>query len=309
MNAPLAPLVAWYRRVKRPMPWRLKPAPYACWLSEIMLQQTTYEQALPYYTRFLATFPTVESLAAASEAAVLKAWEGLGYYARARNLLKAAQQIIASGWPRSAAEWRALPGVGPYTAAALASVLSGERVAVVDGNVARVFARYWRLKDDFSKLPQRAQLAARLTDAMCGKPGDFNQAMMELGQCVCTPTSPACAKCPLHSSCASYAADCVADYPVKTPRKALPVREAAAVVLTDSAGKVLLVQNQAGKLLKGLWDLPRLEPSDAYEQTFTHFKLVLSVNRVSAAGVYVDPRQVPLTNAAKCILKRMGILA
>ena len=184
-------LESWFAKVKRPMPWRRRPSPYFCWLSEIMMQQTTYAAVLPYYERFLKRFPTVEKLAAAKEGEVLKAWEGLGYYARARNLLKAAKEVVRDSartvWPRTAAEWAALPGVGPYTAAALASVLSGERTPVVDGNVARVFSRVWKLKDDFSKLPARAKLAARLRPEIekCRVPGDFNQAMMELGATVC----------------------------------------------------------------------------------------------------------------------------
>ena len=156
-------LCAWFARVKRPMPWRLAPSPYVCWLSEIMMQQTTYGAVLPYYTRFLARFPSVEALAAADEPDVLKAWEGLGYYARARNLHKEAKQIAAAGrWPATVGEWAAVPGVGPYTAAALASVLDGVPEPVVDGNVARVFARCWALDDDFHKLPARKKLADRL---------------------------------------------------------------------------------------------------------------------------------------------------
>ena len=217
-----AALEGWFAKVKRPMPWRTNPTPYVCWLSEIMMQQTTYTAVLPYYERFLKKFPTVERLAAAKESDVLKAWEGLGYYARARNLLKAAQQIVTrtqrtegrgpsvssaprADWPRSSAGWAAIPGVGPYTAAALSSVLNGERVPVVDGNVARVFARYWKLKDDFKKLPARERLAERLQPEIdtCRVPGDFNQAMMELGALVCTPTNPDCAKCPLAKTCAA----------------------------------------------------------------------------------------------------------
>lgn len=245
------PLLTWFRRVQRPMPWRLEPTPYACWLSEIMMQQTTYEQALPYYRRFLARFPTVEALAEADEQAVLKAWEGLGYYARARNLLKAARVIVTSGWPASAAAWSALPGVGPYTAAALASVLNGERVCVVDGNVARVFARYWMLTDDFKALPPRTQLAARLQPLMAGKPGDFNQAMMELGALVCTPKAPQCAACPLSAKCRAHAAGQAEDFPVRRARKAIPVRRQQAVVVTDAARRVLLVRHEKGGASQG----------------------------------------------------------
>ena len=210
-------LCAWFARVKRPMPWRLAPSPYVCWLSEIMMQQTTYGAVLPYYARFLERFPTVEALAAAPASAVLKVWEGLGYYARARNLHKAAKQICAAGaarWPKGLAEWSAVPGVGPYTAAALASVLDGERAPVVDGNVARVFARVWELEDDFHAQGARRKLAARLQPLMDERgirPGDFNQAMMELGALVCTPANPACATCPLAADCAARRAGTQSD--------------------------------------------------------------------------------------------------
>jgi len=175
----LRTLEDWFAAVKRPMPWRTHPSPYVCWLSEIMMQQTTYTAVLPYYKRFLKCFPTVEALAAAKEPDVLKAWEGLGYYARARNLLKAARQIVKNGravWPTTPEGWAEVPGVGPYTAAALSSVLNGARVPVVDGNVARVFARVWKLTDDFGKLPARAKLAERLTPEIAKSrvPGDFN---------------------------------------------------------------------------------------------------------------------------------------
>ena len=308
MVSELKPLVEWYARAKRPMPWRAKPAPYACWLSEIMLQQTTYEQALPYYTRFLERFPDVARLAAAAEQEVLKAWEGLGYYARARNLLKAARKIAADGWPTTLAGWRAVPGVGPYTAAALASVLNGVKACVVDGNVARVFARYWCLADDFKKLPPRERLAARLRPLMCGRPGDFNQAMMELGALVCTPKSPDCGVCPLGKRCRARAAGTPEAYPVRAARKAIPVRRRQAAVVTDGQGRVLLVQNAEGGLLKGLWDLPSLAPAFVHTQTFSHFKLELDVLRASVPAVFADPRQVPLTTAARKVLARCGCL-
>lgn len=306
-----ARLEAWFAEVKRPMPWRLKPTPYACWLSEIMMQQTTYASVLPYYTRFLARFPTVQALAAADEADVLKAWEGLGYYARARNLLKAAKMIAAADWPHSAAAWAAVPGVGPYTAAALASVLDGERVPVVDGNVARVFARYWKLDGDFKKLPARARLAERLRGeiAAAAVPGDFNQAMMELGALVCTPANPGCAACPLRATCAACKDGTQGDYPVKAAKKELPVRRVAAVVVTDAKGRVLLVQNREGGLLKGLWELPAVEPSVAHTQVFSHFRLELTTSRaVRADAEFRDPRKVPLATATRKVLAAGGLL-
>ncbi len=299
-------LCAWYARARRPMPWRQTPTPYACWLSEIMMQQTTYGAVLPYYTRFLARFPTVEALAAADEADVLKAWEGLGYYARARNLHAAARRLCASGraaWPTDVAGWAALPGVGPYTAAALASVLNGARAPVVDGNVARVFARVWALEDDFHAQTARTALAARLQpliETRGVKPGDFNQAMMELGALVCTPRNPNCATCPLADACAARAAGTQADYPRRCARKALPVRRATAVIVTDDAGRVLLVQNREGGLLKGLWELPTVEEAGVVAQTFSHFHLELTTLRAtSRAAAFVDPRTVPLSTTTR----------
>lgn len=299
-------LCAWFAKAKRDMPWRREATPYACWLSEIMLQQTTYASALPYYERFLKTFPSVEALAAAEESAVLKAWEGLGYYARARNLLKAARQIVATGWPTSAAEWSAIPGVGPYTAAALSSVLSGERVPVVDGNVARVFARVWLLADDFSRLPARARLAERLLPeiAKAKKPGDFNQAMMELGALVCTPKSPDCAACPLASLCAAHRARVETDYPKKAKKGATPVRRKKVVIIRNAKGEVLLAENREGGLLKGLWELPTIDEVGSLTHVFSHFKLeqtAYAAPRVDLA--FKDPATTPLSTATRKALR------
>ena len=307
-----ANLENWFAKVKRPMPWRRRPSPYVCWLSEIMMQQTTYAAVLPYYERFLKKFPTVEKLAAAKEGEVLKAWEGLGYYARARNLLKAAQQIVKGRWPQTSAEWAQIPGVGPYTAAALSSVLNGERVPVVDGNVARVFARVWTLGDDFSKLPARAKLAERIQPEIdkCRVPGDFNQAMMELGALVCTPKNPDCAKCPLAKLCAAKKDGTWADYPVKKGKKELPVRKVTSVIVKDAKGRVLLVQNREGGLLKGLWELPTVESAADVTQVFSHFKLEQkNLKAVRADAEFRDPKSVPLTTATRKALaasSRMG---
>ena len=305
-----AALEEWFAAVKRPMPWRKRPEPYGCWLSEIMMQQTTYGTVLPYYERFLRRFPTVVDLARADEADVLKAWEGMGYYARARNLLAAARRIAADGrvvWPKTAAEWAELPGVGPYTAAALASVLSGERVPVVDGNVARVFARCWALTDDFSKQQNRAKLAQRLQPEIdrARVPGDFNQAMMELGALVCTPKTPACGDCPLASFCAAKRTGAWADYPVRPVKKVLPVRKVTAAVITDVRGRVLLVQNREGGLLKGLWELPAVEAGEGLTQVFSHFRLELkTVRALRGDAEFRDPKSVPLTTATRKALAK-----
>ena len=308
----VAVLETWYAEKKRPMPWRLNPTPYGCWLSEIMMQQTTYAAVLPYYERFLARFPSVESLAAADEADVLKQWEGLGYYARARNLHKAARSLVVDGkaaWPKSAAEWAKVPGVGPYTAAALASVLKGEPVPVVDGNVARVFARYWMISEDFKKLPARARLAERLTPEIeqAAVPGNFNQAMMELGALVCTPTSPDCGVCPLRSGCAARKKGVQTDYPIKVAKGSVPTRRATHVIIPDEKGRILLVQNREGGLLKGLWELPTVEPSIGLTQVFSHFKLELSTVKVLRKDAeFKVPGSVPLATTTRKVLEAAG---
>ena len=308
----VAVLETWYAEKKRSMPWRLNPTPYGCWLSEIMMQQTTYAAVLPYYERFLARFPSVESLAAADEAEVLKQWEGLGYYARARNLHKAARSLVVDGkaaWPKSAAEWAKVPGVGPYTAAALASVLKGEPVPVVDGNVARVFARYWMISEDFKKLPARARLAERLTPEIeqAAVPGNFNQAMMELGALVCTPTSPDCGVCPLRSGCAARRKGVQTDYPIKVAKGSVPTRRSTQVIIPDEKGRILLVQNREGGLLKGLWELPTVEPSIGLTQVFSHFKLELSTFKVLRKDAeFKVPGSVPLATTTRKVLEAAG---
>ena len=270
------------------------------------MQQTTYAAVLPYYERFMKRFPTVRALANAGESDVLKEWEGLGYYARARNLLRAARKICERGWPTTSDEWAVLPGVGPYTAAALSSVLGGERTPVVDGNVARVFARVWQLSDDFSRQTNRARLAERLRPeiAKAKVPGDFNQAMMELGATVCTPANPNCGTCPLAAVCASRRDGSWANYPVRFAKKPLPVVRTQAVVVMDEKRRVLLVQNRKGGLLKGLWELPTVEPAGELTQAFSHFRLEQSTFRALRTDAeFRNPKEVPLTTATRRALK------
>ncbi|WMS43361.1 A/G-specific adenine glycosylase [Acuticoccus sp. MNP-M23] len=217
-------LLVWYDRHKRAMPWRAtsgRTEPYKVWLSEVMLQQTTVAAVGPYFERFTARWPTVEALAGADDAAVMEAWAGLGYYARARNLLKCARAVAEAGgrFPATEAELRALPGIGAYTAAAVAAIAFDEPAPVVDGNVERVVARLVALER-----PPKAEMARvrGLVEAMVpeGRPGDFAQAMMDLGATICTPRNPLCALCPLNADCRAAAAGNPLDYPRKMPKKA-----------------------------------------------------------------------------------------
>jgi A/G-specific adenine glycosylase len=239
--------MAWWRAASRDLPWRRSLDPYRVWVSEVMLQQTRVAAAIPYFRRFTARFPTVRALARARRQAVLKVWQGLGYYARARNLHEAARRVAARGrFPRSAAEWRDLPGVGEYTAAAVASIVSGERAAVFDGNVRRVLGRLLGGgKDRRLRAAAQASIPAR-------DPGGFNQALMELGQVVCRPVDPACPMCPLRRECRWVRGERV---PAPKRRAARPHKEiGVGVVWRD--GKVLIGRRPESSMLGGLWEFP-----------------------------------------------------
>ena len=254
-------LLAWYRRARRDLPWRRTSDPYRIWLSETMLQQTRVETVIPYYERFLARFPTLDALAAADSEDVLRAWAGLGYYARARNLQRAAAAVVRDHGgllPRDPAALAALPGVGRYTTGALRSIAFGERAALVDGNVKRVLARLsaWRAPTD-AELWQRAEAWVPEKDA-----GDWNQALMELGATVCTPRGPTCLLCPVESLCGARRAGDPEAFPA--PRKRALVRTVRWIAgVVERRGRVLLVRRPGEGLFAGLWELPTLEGGDA----------------------------------------------
>jgi len=249
-------LELWYRKNARPLPWRESSDPYAIWLSEVMLQQTRVETATPYWRRFLARWPTVESLARATPAQVLKAWEGLGYYARARRLPGAARAVVArGGWPRTAAELARLPGIGRYTAGAIASIAFGEAAPVLDGNVRRVWARLFAVTaPPVGKTLDRFWRWSALA-VQSGEPAVVNQALMELGATVCTPRAPACGACPLRPWCRAARMGRPEAYPKRAPKKVVPeVR--AAVGLLWKRGRFLIALRPDEGLLGGLWELP-----------------------------------------------------
>ena len=247
-------LLAWYDREKRELPWRGTQDPYRVWLSEIMLQQTRAEAVAPRYEEFLARFPTVEALAAADEEAVLKAWEGMGYYSRARNLRRAAMEVVRrGGFPRSAKEWQKLPGVGAYTAAAVASIAYHEAAPALDGNQARVLSRLLAFEGTVDT-PQRLRAQAEaLIDRE--RPGDYNQALMDLGSGVCTPRAPKCGLCPVAAFCAARAGGDAESYPHLPPPIARREVEVT-VVLAYLGGRVLVRRRPSKGLLAGLWEFP-----------------------------------------------------
>jgi A/G-specific adenine glycosylase len=238
-------LLSWYRKNRRDLPWRRTSDPYAIWLSEVMLQQTTIAVVVPRFTRFLERFPTVESLARASERAVLAEWSGLGYYSRARNLHRAAREITRRGkFPRTHGDLRALPGVGDYTAAAVASIAFGVPAASVDGNVARVLCRLEALAIHANS-PKGKQRLRELADSLLSKksPGDFNQALMELGATVCLPRKPLCSACPLRSVCEGKRRGTPESFPL--PRSKKPLRHVHLVAgLAFRNGRLILVEDE-----------------------------------------------------------------
>jgi A/G-specific adenine glycosylase len=320
-------LLAWYDSNRRALPWRAVPGahadPYAVWISEIMLQQTTVAAVIPYYQAFLARWPTVERLAAAPLDDVLHAWQGLGYYARARNLHAAAKAVVRDWqgrFPRQEEGLRSLPGIGAYTAAAIAAIAFGEPATPVDGNVIRVMAR---LQGIAAPLPGARRLidaeARRLTPAH--RPGDFAQAMMDLGATVCLPRQPLCAACPWQTACAGLAGGRPEALPVRADARPRPTRHGVAFWAERADGAVLFRRRPERGLLGGMMELPSTDWREAawetreaitaaplagawrpvagtVEHTFTHFHLVLSVVRLSEVdgpsaatldGVWVMP--------------------
>lgn len=262
-------LLAWYGRNQRALPWRgPRVDVYGTWVSEAMLQQTRVDVVVPYYQRWMTRFPTVQELAKAPEEAVLQAWAGLGYYSRARNLHAAARQIAAKGspgWPTTLQLWRALPGVGAYTAAAIASIAQGRPHACVDGNVVRVVARLTNDAGDVANKSVRTRIEATAQEWLAPRrPGDWNQAMMELGATVCLPRNPQCDTCPVASLCAAKAAGTQQQLPRKA-KTIKPRDEQRHLAVVEHDGRILFVRQPAG-LLGGLWSLPGGSPDKSLIQ-------------------------------------------
>ncbi|MGD0500077.1 MAG: A/G-specific adenine glycosylase [Bryobacteraceae bacterium] len=320
-------LLAWYRRGHRDLPWRRTSDPYRVWVSEVMLQQTRAQTVVPYYERFLDRFPTVEKLAAANQDQALALWSGLGYYSRARNLLRAARRIVAAGaFPRDYKSISALPGVGDYTAAAIASIAFGLPHAAVDGNVLRVVARVENDPADIAAARTRERFRAVAQEWLDPRrAGAFNQALMELGATVCLPKLPLCASCPLQSRCAARAAGTVSSLPVKL-RKTTPMRiESALLVIRRSARVLLRRERRDARRMAGFWRLPgpedlpsaRLaEPLGEFRHTITRHRYEISVYAATLAGPDAPPdyrwfraarlTAIPLSTTARKALSLAG---
>ncbi len=262
-------LLKWYRREARELPFRGETDPYKVWVSEIILQQTRVDQGTPYINRFLKSFPTVRDLARADLDEVLKLWEGLGYYSRARNLHKAARIVISDvggRLPANAKDWEDLPGVGRYTAGAIASIALGEKVPVLDGNVKRVLARLLDLDASIDEGPTLRLLWDAMGHLVQGRaPGDFNQAMMELGARVCTPKSPDCTACPVRTDCKARLAGTQQLRPVRSKKRPVPHHEIVVAAIKKN-GRYLLGKRPPKGLLGGLWEFPggKLERGESH---------------------------------------------
>lgn len=311
-------LLHWYDRHAREMPWRVSPAarasgalpdPYRIWLSEVMLQQTTVAAVRGYFARFVARWPDVAALASAEDSDVMGEWAGLGYYARARNLLKCARTVVADHggqFPTDLEGLLALPGVGPYTAAAIAAIAHDVPATVVDGNVERVMARLHRIEVPLpAAKPELTRLAASLTPAL--RPGDYAQAVMDLGATICTPRNPACGLCPWSGPCLARAAGMQTDLPRKSPKPEKPTRHGQVWIARRDDGAYLLETRPTRGLLGGMlgwpgsdWDngggpaplTVNWQEAGALHHTFTHFHL-----RLAVLVARTDVGQAPLRGA------------
>ncbi len=313
-------LLEWYDREQRRLPWRGHPDPYAVWVSEIMLQQTRVETVIPYFERWLQRFPTPEALASASEQEVLAVWEGLGYYSRARNLHRAAQEVVGrfgGRLPANRAELQELPGIGAYTAGAIASIAFGLDEAALDGNIRRVLARVCAVR-----IPARSPAGERALWQLArdhlppGRAGDYNQALMDLGAMVCLPRSPNCLLCPLLNLCEARNLGLENELPLLAPRPAVPHLTVAAAVIVRE-GRVLIARRPNDELLGGMWEFsggtleegetPEValvreiaeelgagirvgEPLGVYRHAYTHFKVTLHAFRCNLTEESPEPR-------------------
>jgi len=325
MQNPVSAIVKWYAREGRSLPWRESKDPYRVWLSEVILQQTRIDQGIGYYHRFLNQFPTVHHLANADQETVMKAWEGLGYYARARNLHSTAQFVSTSlggNFPNNYSELEKLKGIGPYTARAIGSIAFGNRVGVVDGNVQRVLSRYLGNSQPIDLPATRKHMQALLDQWLAeqeeaghdGKASEFNQGLMDLGSMICKHLNPACDVCPLGEVCEGRRLGLQSELPVKSGKLKRKVQYLHAYLIWDGGGKLLIQKRPTEGLWGGLWEIPMQEVKiDAWAQekqeggrcmgefkhVLTHIDMMIAVyametfeKRVEDQGVWVEVKDL-----------------
>lgn len=316
-------LLTWYRINARDLPWRGSKDPYAIWVSEIMLQQTRVETVIPYYQRWLARFPNLESLATASQQDVLSIWEGMGYYSRARNMHRTAQIVVNDyngKFPSNLKSLSSLPGIGPYTSAAIASIAFGADTPAIDGNIRRVLARFFNVAEEIRTTQAERKLhALAATNLPTGQAGDYNQALMELGAVICTPKTPSCKMCPIKEHCQAYQLGVQDQRPILHKKPDIPhIQVTAAVITRDN--RVLIARRPDHGLLGGLWEFPggKLEDGEdlstclqreimeelgaeilvgelfgSYEHAYTHFRITLHAFICSLRAGEPRPIQPP----------------
>lgn len=289
-------LIPWFEIHQRELPWRHNRTPYRVWISELMLQQTRVSQATPYYVRFMRRFPSLKKLAEANLEDVLKVWEGLGYYSRARNMHKAANVIrdqYGGRFPRDPQHIATLPGIGPYTTAAISSLAFNLNLAVVDGNVIRVLSRLLAIKSDIGLQSSKIEFQS-IADALLikGRAGIFNEAMMELGATVCLPQNPDCSNCPMKKVCIAYREQSPTQYPIKQKKKKIPHIVVGAAVVKNKNETVLVAQRREDQMLGGLWEFPggKKEPNESIHRcVIRELKEELGINvELSAKILCVD---------------------
>ena len=331
------PLLKWYdKHGRKNLPWQHPRSPYQVWISEIMLQQTQVKTVIPYFTRFMASFPTIQSLAQASEDDVLAHWSGLGYYSRGRNLHKTATIIhnqFNDHFPDDVQQLIKLPGIGPSTAAAITSLAFGQPTAILDGNVKRILSRYFLISGALTEASVNNKLWELAEECMpASRCADYSQAIMDLGATCCTPKNPHCVECPLHRTCLAKRANEVANYPNKKPKKTIPTKQQQFLLLHNDSGFIYLEKRPPTGIWGGLWCLPSIEIEacplryvrDHYDSstmkfnelgtikhTFSHFHLMIkarslhvknaSKNVTEDTGQWVNPTQMPTLGLAKPI--------
>ncbi len=287
-------LLNWYKTHQRTLPWRISKNPYHIWVSEIMLQQTRVDTVIPYYNHFLAALPDVASLAAVQEETLLKLWEGLGYYSRVRNMQKAAKILMkdyGGQMPPSFSQLQKLPGIGPYTAGAIASIAFALPVPAVDGNVLRVFSRLYEIEEDISFASTKKTVFELVAQNIStDNPGDFNQALMDLGSTLCTPISPKCHACPLRDLCQGFLSASQERYPIKLPKPAPRLVPVTLGLFFDE--EKVLVQKRSENLLKGLWVFPLVEGDDSQEVLIESRTPAICPEEYEALGLLGQARHV-----------------
>jgi len=285
-------LISWFRKNQRELPWRKDKEPYKIWVSEIMLQQTKVDTVIPYFNRFMRIFPTIESLAKAKEEDVLKAWEGLGYYSRARNLQQGAKQVMQQykGKIPENSDIEKIRGIGPYTKGAILSIAYGKAEPAVDGNVMRVYSRIFSVWDDIAKTQTRHIFEKLVRETIDQKnTSDFNQGIMELGALICTPTNPKCKECPVKTHCQAFQDNSQGELPIKSKKKPPKPIKIAVVLLFDEKGNIVTRKRSNPGLLENLWEFPNME-------TETKAILEEEMRKTFGKKVYVKEKLMELTH-------------